>query len=254
MMSCMRGLSASGRGDLDRGGESSRGKRDHDPPPARTPSRPNARSRRRAATDTGSRPASTAASVSSSCARTSGWARNASRRPASTRSHSHARACPLRRACERAARFLRGAEFGDDVATPRRPAPASSALVIDAARRPRAAVAMRRPGAAPRRSAPTRARRRAGIEVGLVDDDEVGELHHALLDRLQLVAGVRQLQEQEHVGHAGDRGLALADADGLDDHDVVAGSLDDAHRLARRRRDAAERSAARARPDERARR
>jgi hypothetical protein len=98
-----------------------------------------------------------------------------------------------------------------------------------------------------------RARRGAGIEVGLVDDDQVGELHHALLDRLQVVAGVGQLQEQEHVGHAGNRGLALADADGLDDDDVVAGRLDDAHRLARRRRDAAERAAARARPHERGR-
>ena len=96
-----------------------------------------------------------------------------------------------------------------------------------------------------------RARRGAGIEVGLVDDDQVGELHHALLDRLQVVAGIGQLQEQEHVGHAGDRGLALADADRLDDDDVVAGRLDDAHRLARRRRDAAERAAARARPHER---
>ena len=56
-------------------------------------------SRRRAATDTGRRPASTAARVSSSCARTSGWARNASRRPASIRSQSQARAWPRRRSC-----------------------------------------------------------------------------------------------------------------------------------------------------------
>ena len=61
------------------------------------------------------------------------------------------------------------------------------------------------------------ARRGVGVEVGLVDDDQVGQLHHALLDRLQVVAGVGQLQQHEHVGHAGDRGLALADADGLDD-------------------------------------
>ena len=69
------------------------------------------------------------------------------------------------------------------------------------------------------------ARRRRRIDVGLVDDDEVGELDHALLDRLQVVAGVGQLQQHEHVGHAGDRRLALADADGLDDDDVVAGGL-----------------------------
>ena len=95
-------------------------------------------------------------------------------------------------------------------------------------------------------------RRRAGIEVGLVDDDQVGELHHALLDRLQVVAGVGQLQQHEHVGHRGHRGFALADADGLDDDDAVARGLDDADRVARRRRDAAERAAARARPNERA--
>ena len=34
------------------------------------------------------------------------------------------------------------------------------------------------------------ARRGGGVNVGLVDDDEIGELHHALLDRLQIVAGV----------------------------------------------------------------
>jgi hypothetical protein len=89
-----------------------------------------------------------------------------------------------------------------------------------------------------------------GVEIGLVDDDQVGQLHDALLDRLQVVAGVGQLQEDEHVGHAGDRGLALADAHGLDDHGAVAGRLDDTDRLARRRRHAAERAAARARAHE----
>ena len=92
--------------------------------------------------------------------------------------------------------------------------------------------------------------RRGRIEIGLVDDDEIGQIHHALLDRLQIVARVRQLQQHEHVGHAGDRRFALADADGLDHDDVEARRLDDADRLARRRRDAAERAAARARPDE----
>jgi len=40
-------------------------------------------------------------------------------------------------------------------------------------------------------------------------------------------------QQHEQVGHARDGGLALADAHGLDDHDVVARSLADQHRLAR---------------------
>ena len=62
---------------------------------------------------------------------------------------------------------------------------------------------------------------RRGIEVGLVVDDDVGELDDAALDRLQLVAGVGQ-RAARTVDHAGDRDLALADADRLDDHDVEA--------------------------------
>jgi hypothetical protein len=42
-----------------------------------------------------------------------------------------------------------------------------------------------------------------GVDVGLVDDHQVGQFHHALLDGLQVVAGVGQLQQHEHVGHAG---------------------------------------------------
>ena len=45
--------------------------------------------------------------------------------------------------------------------------------------------------------------------------------------------------------------LGLADADGLDEHDVEAGCLDHDDRLARRSRDAAEHAGARRRPDER---
>ena len=79
---------------------------------------------------------------------------------------------------------------------------------------------------------------------------QVGQLHHALLDGLQVVAGVGQLQQHEHVGHAGHRGLALADADGLDDDDVVAGGLAHQHRLARLLGHAAQRAAGGAGADE----
>jgi hypothetical protein len=44
---------------------------------------------------------------------------------------------------------------------------------------------------------------RLGVDVGLVDDDQVGDLHDPLLDRLQVVAGIGQLQQAEDVGHAG---------------------------------------------------
>ncbi len=72
--------------------------------------------------------------------------------------------------------------------------------------------------------------------VGLVHRDHVGELEHALLDALQLVAGAGEHEQQEEVDHVGDRGLRLPDADGLDEHDVVAGGLDDDDRLAGRAR------------------
>jgi hypothetical protein len=35
------------------------------------------------------------------------------------------------------------------------------------------------------------------VEVGLVDDHQVGQFHHALLDGLQVVARVGQLQQHE---------------------------------------------------------
>ena len=88
--------------------------------------------------------------------------------------------------------------------------------------------------------------------VGLVHGDHVGQLEHALLDPLQAVAGAGQHQHQERVDHVGDRDLRLADADGLDEHDVEAGRLDDDDRLARRARHAAERAGARRRAHERA--
>jgi hypothetical protein len=95
-----------------------------------------------------------------------------------------------------------------------------------------------------------RPRGRRFVEIGLVDDHEVGQLHHALLDGLKVVAGVGQLQQHEAVGHAGHGGFALAHADGLDDHDIVPGGLAGEQGLARHLGHAAERAAARAGADE----
>jgi hypothetical protein len=72
----------------------------------------------------------------------------------------------------------------------------------------------------------------ARVDVGLVDDHQVGQFHHALLDGLQVVARIGQLQQHEQIGHAGHRGLALSHAHGLDDHHVEAGRL--AHAAATR--------------------
>ena len=67
------------------------------------------------------------------------------------------------------------------------------------------------------------------------------------LDALQLVAGARQHQREEEIGHVGDRGLGLADADGLDQDDIEARGLAQEHRLARLGGDAAERAGRQAR-------
>ena len=80
------------------------------------------------------------------------------------------------------------------------------------------------------------------VAVGLVHDEGVGELEHALLHPLELVAGARLEQHDEEVDHRRDGDLGLADADRLDEHDVVARRLADEHRLARALRDAAEAS------------
>ena len=48
-----------------------------------------------------------------------------------------------------------------------------------------------------------------------------------------------QREHEEEVDHLGDRGLALADADRLDQDDVEARGLAEEHRLARAPRDAA---------------
>ncbi len=63
------------------------------------------------------------------------------------------------------------------------------------------------------------------VAVGFVDRDHVGQLDDAFLDALQFVPGARHHQHQEKVGHVGDGGLGLADADRLDDQHVVARRL-----------------------------
>ena len=89
------------------------------------------------------------------------------------------------------------------------------------------------------------------LAVGLVDDDEVGELDDAALHSLQLVARARSEEQHEQVDHAGHRNLRLADSNGLDEHDVEAGGLTHQERFTRAPRHAPERSPRRRRADER---
>ena len=88
------------------------------------------------------------------------------------------------------------------------------------------------------------------IAVGLGHHQRVGELEHALLDALQLVAGPRDHEHEKEIDHRVDGDLGLADADGFDEHHVVARRLAHEHRLARALRDTAERAAGGRRPDE----
>ena len=60
-------------------------------------------------------------------------------------------------------------------------------------------------------------------EVGLGHHEHVGDLHDPRLQELQDVARAGLDDDGDGVGHLGDVGLALADADGLDDDDVEGG-------------------------------
>ena len=57
---------------------------------------------------------------------------------------------------------------------------------------------------------------RQQVAVGLVDHDDVGELHDPPLDALQVVAAAGRREQQEAVDHVGHRHLRLAHPDGLD--------------------------------------
>ena len=98
-------------------------------------------------------------------------------------------------------------------------------------------------------------RRRAvgAFAIGLVDDEDVGDLHDAGLERLHVVAGARHQRDDRDVGGADDVDFVLADADGLDDDDVLAGGVEDERRVAGRARQAAQVAARRHAADEHAR-
>ena len=85
------------------------------------------------------------------------------------------------------------------------------------------------------------------VAVGLVDGDHIGEFEHALLDALQRVTRAGERQQHERVDHAGDRRLGLADADGLDEHDVEPGGLEEG--VLQRRLDLGARAEGRGHPD-----
>ena len=88
------------------------------------------------------------------------------------------------------------------------------------------------------------------LPVGLVDGEDVGHLHQAGLVRLHAVAPAGVDDDDRRVGLAGDLDLDLADPDRLDDDPAMAERIEQADRLRRRQRQAAEVAAGGHRADE----
>ena len=86
--------------------------------------------------------------------------------------------------------------------------------------------------------------------VGLVDDDDVRDLHDARLQRLHAVAGARDQHEHDRVGVVDDVDLRLPDADGLEEDVVLAARVHEQRGLERRLAQPAERAAVGHRADE----
>ncbi len=70
--------------------------------------------------------------------------------------------------------------------------------------------------------------------VHLVDRDHVRDLHDPRLQRLHGVARARHEHEEHRVGDADHLDLALARTDGLEEHELLAGGIEQEQRLERR--------------------
>ena len=86
--------------------------------------------------------------------------------------------------------------------------------------------------------------------IGLVHHEDVGDFHDAGLQRLHLVAGAGHKRHNRHVGGADDVHFILADADRLDDDDLLSGGVEQQRRVTRRPGEAAQMAARRHAPDE----
>ena len=78
------------------------------------------------------------------------------------------------------------------------------------------------------------------VAVGLVDDEDVGDLEDAGLGRLDPVAHARGEEDEGGVGGVRHLDLGLPDPHGLDEHDVAAGRVEHPQGLRRRPRQPAE--------------
>ena len=115
--------------------------------------------------------------------------------------------------------------------------------------RPRTSIAAARRRGDEHRPQLRRRPLRAGL-VALVDDDEVGDLEQARLDRLDLVAHLGRLEDDGRVGRGRDLDLALPGPDGLDEDEVEARRVEDGRGGRRGRGETAGVAARRHRADE----
>ena len=93
----------------------------------------------------------------------------------------------------------------------------------------------------------------AAFAIRLVHHEDVGDFHDAGFERLHLVAGARHQRHDRDIGRADDVHFILADANGFDDDDVLAGGVEHQRRVGGRARQSAEMAAGRHAPDEHAR-
>ena len=81
--------------------------------------------------------------------------------------------------------------------------------------------------------------RSRAVAVGLVHHEDVGDLEQARLHHLHRVARLGHQDDDDGVGEPHDVELGLPDADRLDEDDVHAERVEQAHHVARRARQAA---------------
>ena len=72
------------------------------------------------------------------------------------------------------------------------------------------------------------------LAVGLVDDEHVGDLEQARLDRLDVVAQAGDRHDDRRVRRPHHVDLVLPDADGLDQDPLKAHRVEDVHDVERR--------------------
>ena len=90
------------------------------------------------------------------------------------------------------------------------------------------------------------------LAVGLVDHEDVGDLHQPGLVRLHAVTPARVDHHDRRVGLAGDLDLDLSDADGLDEDPLASDRVERTHRLGGGERESPEMAACGHRADEHA--